>query len=96
MKETIEALKQYINQLQPADGETVMNMLYEYHSEHQTYDNEQIRADFHALYEQMHGMPLKEIDNVIYAVCTLCRDHELAGFIEGIKIGFHLSHESSR
>lgn len=93
MKETIEALKQYINQLQPADGETVMNMLYEYHSEHQTYDNEQIRADFHALYEQMHGMPLKEIDNVIYAVCDLCRDHELAGFIEGIKIGFHLFHE---
>ena len=93
MKETIEALKQYINQLQPADGETVMNMLYEYHSEHHTYDNEQIRADFHAIYQQMHGMPLKEIDNVIYAVCTLCRDHELAGFIEGIKIGFHLFHE---
>ena len=93
MKETIEALKQYINQLQPADGETVMNMLYEYHSEHHTYDNEQIRADFHAIYQQMHGMPLKEIDNVIYAVCTLCRDHELAGFIEGIKVGFHLFHE---
>mgnify|MGYP003292123336 CR=1 FL=1 len=93
MKETIEALRQYINQLQPADGETVMNMLYEYHSEHHTYDNEQIRADFHAIYQQMHGMPLKEIDNVIYAVCTLCRDHELAGFIEGIKIGFHLFHE---
>lgn len=93
MKETIEALKQYINQLQPADGETVMNMLYEYHSEHHTYDNEQIRADFHAIYQQMHGMPLKEIDNVIYAVCALCRDHELAGFIEGIKIGFYLFHE---
>ena len=93
MKEKIETLKQYINQLQPADGETVMNMLYEYHSEHHTYDNEQIRADFHAIYEQMHGMPLKEIDNVIYAVCALCRDHELAGFIEGIKIGFHLFHE---
>lgn len=93
MKETIEALRQYINQLQPADGETVMNMLYEYHSEHHTYDNKQIRADFHAIYQQMHGMPLKEIDNVIYAVCTLCRDHELAGFIEGIKIGFHLFHE---
>jgi hypothetical protein len=40
MKEIIEALMQYINQLQPADGETVMKMLYEYHSEHQTYDNE--------------------------------------------------------
>ena len=93
MKEIIEALKQYINQLQPADGETVMNMLYEYHSEHHTYDNEQIRADFHALYEQMHGMPLREIDKVIYAVCDLCRDHERSGFAEGVKIGIRLAEE---
>lgn len=93
MKEKTEALKQNINQLQPADGETVMKMLYEYHSEHQTYDNDQIRADFHALYEQMHGMPLKEIDNVIYDVCVLCRDHELTGFTEGVKIGVRLAEE---
>lgn len=38
-------------------------------------------------------MPLKEIDNVIYAVCALCRDHELAGFTEGVKIGIRLAAE---
>ena len=38
-------------------------------------------------------MPLKEIDNVIYAVCVLCRDHELAGFTEGVKISLRLADE---
>ena len=31
--------------------------------------------------------------SVIYLVCTLCRDHEKAGFIEGIKIGIRLHQE---
>lgn len=93
MKDTIRALRQYINQIQPADGESVLKMLYEYHSEHQPYDNEQIKADFKDLYRQMNGMPLQEMDKIIYPVCTLCRDHELAGFIEGVKIGVRLAEE---
>ena len=41
----------------------------------------------------MNGKPLKEIDEIIYAVCTLCRDHEQAGFIEGVKVGMSLAKE---
>lgn len=41
----------------------------------------------------MNGKPLKEIDEIIYAVCTLCRDHEKAGFAEGIKAGVCLANE---
>lgn len=93
MKEKISAIREHIDQMQTDDEKSVLEILYEYHLEHQTYDNEQIRADFNALYQQMHGMPLKELDKVIDAVCDLCQDHELAGFIEGIKIGFHLFHE---
>ena len=93
MKEKISAIREHIDQMQTDNEKSVLEILYEYHLEHQTYDNEQIRADFNALYQQMHGMPLKVVDKVIYAVCDLCRDHELAGFIEGIKIGFHLFHE---
>ena len=93
MKEKISAIREHIDQMLTDDEKSVLEILYEYNLEHQTYDNEQIRADFNALYQQIHGMPLKEIDKVIYAVCDLCRDHELAGFIEGIKIGFHLFHE---
>ena len=35
----------------------------------------------------MNGKPLKEIDKII---CTLCRDREQAGFIEGVKVGIEL------
>ena len=93
MEEKIKELRQYINRMQPADGKTVLEMLYEYHDEHQTYDNEQIRADFQLLYQRMHGMPLKEVDKVIDAVCDLCRDHERSGFEDGVKIGFCLAEE---
>lgn len=93
MEGIISALCQTINQLQPADGETVLGMLFKYHSEHHLYDNEQIKADFIVLYQQMHGMPLKEVDKVIHAVCDLCRDHEQSGFVEGVKIGIRLAKE---
>ena len=56
-------------------------------------DNAAIEADFKELYHLMNGKPLNEIDEIIYAVCTLCRDHEKAGFIEGIIMGFRLSQE---
>lgn len=56
-------------------------------------DDLQIKVDFNQLYEQMNGMPLKEMDRIIYPVCTLCRDHERAGFVEGIRIGIRLSQE---
>ena len=59
-------------------------------------DNAAIKADFEELYRLMNGKPLKEIDEIIYAVCTLCRDHEKAGFIEGIKVGIHLAQELFR
>jgi hypothetical protein len=41
----------------------------------------------------MNGMSLQEMDRIIYPVCQLCRDHEHAGFVEGIKIGIRLRTE---
>ena len=95
MKSYFEALKTYIEQHPPnyGDGESVLGMLYECHSENNPYDNEQIKADFNELYQQMNGLPLWEMDKIIYPVCKLCRDYEQAGFIEGIKIGIKLSEE---
>ena len=57
------------------------------------FDNVAIKADFEERYQLMNGKSLKEIDEIIYAVCTLCRDHEKAGFIEGVKIGMSLAKE---
>ena len=95
MKSYFEILKQHIEQNPPSFGETdsVLEMLYDCHNERNSYDNDQIKADFNTLYQQMHGMPLREIDKVIYTVYTLCRDHERAGFTEGVKVGTYLAKE---
>lgn len=77
----------------PKDSPAMTAMLYECYNEHNPYDNEQIRTDFNALYQQMNGMPLREMDNIVYPVCKLCRDHEKAGFIEGIRLGVLLAQE---
>ena len=92
-----EILKGYIAEHPPnfGDGESVLAMLYECYNEINPYDNEQIRADFNELYQQMNGMPLREMDQIIYPVCKLCREHEKAGFLEGVKVGMRLKQELS-
>ena len=52
-----------------------------------------IKEDFNELYRLMNGMELRGMDRIIYPVCKLCRDHERAGFIEGVKIGVLLQAE---
>lgn len=79
--------------LKLGDSESVLALLYESYNELQGFDNEQIKTDFNELYHLMNGMPIWEMDKIIYPVCTLCRDHEKAGFIEGIKIGVGLAQE---
>ena len=97
MNPYLEKLKAHIEANPPnfGDGESVLTMLYECYNENNPYDNEQIRADINELYQQMNGMLLREMDNIVYPVCKLCRDHEKAGFIEGIRLGVLLAHELS-
>lgn len=95
MNTFFETLKAYIEQHPPnyAEGESVPTMLYECHNENSPYDNEQIKADFNELYQQMNGMPLREMDKIIYPVCKLCRDYERAGFVAGVKFGILIYEE---
>lgn len=95
MKIVLETLKAHVEQHPPnyGDAESVLAMLYECYNENNPYDNEQIRADFEVLYRRMNGMPLQEMDRVIYPVCTLCRDHERVGFVEGVRMGILLGQE---
>ena len=92
MKTVLEILKAHIEQHPPSygDADSVLAMLYECHNECSPYDNEQIRADFEVLYQRMNGLPFQEVDRVIYPVCTLCRDHERAGFVEGVKVSMRM------
>ena len=95
MKTVLENLKAHIEQHPPnyGDADSVLAMLYECHNENDLYDNEHIRADFDVRYRQMNGIPLQEVDQVVYPVGTLCRDHERAGFVEGVKRGVRLTIE---
>lgn len=49
-------------------------------------DNAAIKAEFEELYRIMNDKPLQEVAEIIYADCNLCRDHEKAGFIEGLGV----------
>ena len=76
----------------PDNAESILEVLFDAYNEASGFDNAAIKSDFEELYRLMNDKPLKEIDEIIYAVCTLCRDHEKAGFLEGVKIGAMLFH----
>ena len=96
MDKFMDALQSKLDTLQPNypdHAESILEVLFDAYNESSGFDNAAIKSDFEELYRLMNGKPLKEIDEIIYAVCTLCRDHEKAGFIEGVKVGMSLAKE---
>ncbi len=95
MKTYFEKLRAYIaeNPSNFGDGESVLTMLYEAYAETNKMDDGTIKEDFNELYRLMNGMELREMDKIIYPVCTLCRDHQRSGFVEGVKVGMRLREE---
>ena len=93
MDKFYDVLKQHIADHQPnfGNGNSVLTMLYEDYSECNRLDDDRIKADFYELYRQMNGLDLRDMDHILDPVCSLCRDHERAGFIVGIKIGMMLA-----
>ena len=99
MDEFMTALQSKLDTLQPNysdNAENILEVLFDAYNESSGFDNAAIKADFEELYRLMNGKPLKEIDAIIYSVCTLCRDHEKAGFVEGIEVGIYLAQELFR
>ena len=95
MNDYLTALQTHLTTQQPAN-QNILDLLFDAYSETTGLDNAAIKADFEELYRIMNGKPLQEIDEIIYAVCTLCRDHEKAGFIEGVKVGIGLGQELAK
>ena len=89
MNEFMSALQTHLATLQPNHRAT-LEVLFDAYNESSSFDNAAIKANFEELYRLMNGKSLKEIDEIIYTVCTLCRDHEKAGFIEGVQVGMRL------
>ena len=92
MNDYLTALQTHLAARQ-STNQNILDLLYDAYNESSGFDNATIKADFEELYRLMNGKSLKEIDEIIYAVCTLCRDHEKSGFIEGIKVGMSLMRE---
>ena len=76
------------------DADSVLGFLCgAYYDQNCNSDSEEIKQAFEDLYEAMNGKTLREKDEVIYAVCRLCRGHQQTGFVDGVKIGILLSQE---
>ena len=88
MEKYFEKLRRLIEEDPPdfGDGDSVLTLLYKAYAESNRMDDGTIKEDFNELYRQMNGMELREMDKIIYPVCTRCRDHERAGFIHGIQV----------
>ena len=95
MNEYLTALQTHLT-TQQSPNQSILEMLYDAYNDTTGMDNEEIKADFEELYRLMNGKPLQEIDEIIYAVCTLCRDHEKAGFVEGVKVGIGMGQELAK
>lgn len=97
--EFISRLKAYVESHMPnyqdGNAETLLEMLFNVYTEFNGFDNQIIREDFNNLYAAMNGKTLREMDQIIYPVCTLCRDHEKTGFQEGVKVGIRLAQEAN-
>ena len=95
MERYIEKLRSYLAEQKLTDEspQSILNILYEAYNEINLMDDDKVKQDFHDLYELMNGMPLQEMDKIVYPVCTLCRDHERSGFIHGVKVGMRLAEE---
>ena len=98
MDEFLNALQRNLDTQQPIysnNAESILEVLFDAYNESSGFDNAAIKADFEELYRRMNGKPLEEIDEIIYAVCALCRDHEKAGYVEGVKDGMRLVREQN-
>ena len=94
--EHAEILKHHVAENPPNYGSgahSIREMLYSYCHECNNTDTDFVKDAFEDLYQRMHGMPLPEMDRIIDSVCTLCREHERAGFTDEVKIGILLEKE---
>ena len=95
MNEYLTALQTHLT-TQQSTNQNLLDLLYDAYNDTTGMDNAEIKADFERLYQLMNCKPLQEVDEIIYAVCTLCRDHEKAGFVEGVKVGIGLGQELAK
>ena len=79
VNEYIEILKRHVAENPPnygSNAHSILEMLFCYYHECNNTDTDAVKAAFEDLYQRMHGMPLREMDRIVDAVCILCWEHE--------------------
>ncbi len=78
------------------NADTVLVLLYNAYYEHVcTDDTDEIKQAFDDLYQAMTGKAHREEDQILDAVCCLCRLHQQTGFADGVQLGIRLTQELS-
>lgn len=76
------------------DADSILSFLCNAYYDHNcSHESDEIKQAFEELYEAINGKTIREMDEVIYPVCTLCRTHQQSGFVDGIKLGIILAQE---
>ena len=76
------------------DADSVLNFLCNaYYDQNCYHESDEIKQAFEEMYEAINGKTIREMDKIIYPVCSLCRAHQQSGFTDGIKLSFLLSQE---
>ena len=77
-----------------SDADSVLSFLCNAYYDHNcSHESDEIKQAFDELYQAMNGKTLREMDEIIYPVCALCRAHQQTGFVDGIHLGFQLANE---
>lgn len=75
------------------NAQSILEILYGCYNQCNRMDTVAIKDGFEKLYAEMAGMPLRDMDDIIYTTCTLCREHQKSGFVAGVKVGIRLAEE---
>ena len=97
MENYIRSLQAFVAANPPDFGDgnaqSILDMPFCHYNEFNRFDTKAIKLDFDELYAQMEELHLRNMDKIIDIVCSLCREHEKAGFAEGVKVGMRLQQE---
>lgn len=87
-------LKDYILHLNRQYGDTdvrsILEMTYQFYTEYNPIDNDEIRHQFHTLEPFFDHLTPEENDIVFDIICRLCSTHERLAFLEGLHVGARL------
>ncbi len=67
--------------------DSLLDILYSHFAESNRFNNATIKNGFATIRAMCSSMTLRELDDLIETVCTICQEHERLAFEEGVKIG---------